>query len=310
MNAIAVSIALAGMLGMVLFAATAPYRRATVPAFEPLADPLEDRRRALLVSLKDLQTARDSGAIDADEYLRLRDDTETRMAKVLRAIEERTRKEEAAPEDAAVERPRRSPARYVAIAMVAAVAISIGLVPSLLRSLNDRPDQSLTVSLEQLQARVRQNPHDVAARLDLGHYLLDSGELGDAFRQFTAAVAIQPNNVDALANYGLLLHLSGRPLDGLTQENKALQIQPDYGEALFYKGSILLKGLDRPAQAIVFLQRYLDGNPTGSYGDTARQEIADAKAELAGGSGSGSGATPSTGPSSPPAGTESPGPTG
>ena len=93
---------------------------------------------------------------------------------------------------------------------------------------------------------------------------------------------------------------------------QVLQIQPDYGEALFYKGSILLKGLDRPAQAIVFLQRYLDGNPTGSYGDTARQEIADAKAELAGGSGSGSGsgATPSAGPSSPPAGTEPPGPTG
>ena len=310
MNAIAVTVALAAMLGMVLFAVTAPYRRATVPAFEPLADPLEDRRLALLVSLKDLQTARDAGAIDADEYLRLRDDTESRMAKVLRAIEERKRKAEAGPDEAAAkERPRRSPARYVAIAMVAAIAISIGLVPSLLRSLDDRPDQQLNLSLQQLQARVSQNPHDVAARLDLGHYLLDSGELGDAFKQFTAALAIQPNNVDALANYGRLLHLSGRPLDGLAQENKALKIQPDYGEALFYKGSILLKGLDKPAQAIVFLQRYLDGNPTGSYNETARQEIADAKVELAGGTPSAQ-PTPNSGPSSPPPSTQSPGPAG
>jgi cytochrome c-type biogenesis protein CcmH/NrfG len=274
----------------VLFGATAPYRRETVPALEPLADPLEDRRLSLLVSLKDLQASRDAGAIDADEYLRLREDTETRIAKVLRAIEERNHRQEAGAQ-AAVGRPRRSPARYVAIAMVGAIAISIGLVPSLVRSLNDRPDPSLTITVEQLQARVRQNPHDAAARLDLGHFYVDGGQLGDAFQQFTAALAIQPNNVDALANYGVLLHLSGRPLDGLEQEDKALKIQSDYGEALFYKGTILLKGLDQPAQAIVFLQRYLDGNPYGSFGDTAREEIADARAKVAGGPG----VMPSTG---------------
>lgn len=296
MNAIAVTIAVAGMLAVVLFAVTAPYRRATVPAFEPLADPLEDRRLSLLVSLKDLQTSRDAGAIDADEYLRLRDDTERRIAKVIRAIDERRRKEEApSDQSAASDRPRRSPARYLAIAMVAAIAISIGLVPSLVRSLNDRSDEPLQITRQSVMTRVRANPHDVAARLDAGHYLLDTGELGNAFRQFTAALAIQPENVDALANYGLLLHLSGQPVDGLAAENKALGIQPDYGEALFYKGSILLKGLDRPAQAIVFLQRYLDGNPYGSFNDTARQEIEDARTELAGGPGpdGGVGGTPS-----------------
>jgi cytochrome c-type biogenesis protein CcmH/NrfG len=294
-TSLVVIVAIAGMFAIVLFGATAPYRRETVPSLEPLADPLEDRRQSLLVSLKDLQTSRDSGAIDADEYLRLREDTETRIAKVLRAIEERNRKQEAGAQ-AAVERPRRSPARYLAIAMVGAIALSIGLVPSLVRSLNDRPDPSLTITVEQLQARVRQNPHDVAARLDLGHFYIDGGRLGDAFQQFTAALAIQPNNVDALANYGVLLHLSGRPLDGLEQEDKALKIQPDYGEALFYKGTILLKGLDKPAQAIVFLQRYLDGNPYGSFGDTAREQMRDARAELAGGPSAtptpGSGASP------------------
>ena len=33
----------------------------------------------------------------------------------------------------------------------------------------------------------------------------------------------------------------------------------------------------------MYLQKYLDGNPTGSYGDTARQEIAAARAELSNG---------------------------
>jgi cytochrome c-type biogenesis protein CcmH/NrfG len=286
MNALVVIVAIAGMFAVVLFGAMAPYRKATVPSFEPPPDPLEDRRMALLVTLKDLQTARDSGAVDADEYLRLREDTESRMAKVLRAIDERRRREEAGP-DPDAPRVRRSPTRYIAIAMVAAIALSVGLVPSLLRSLHDRNTNDLTISLAQFQARVRQHPHDVAARLDLGHYYLDQlGQFGDAFRQFTAALAIQPNNVDALANYGLLVHLSGRPLQGLQAEDKALEIDPTYGAALFYKGTILLRGLSEPRQAIVYLQKYLDGNPTGSYGDTARQEIAAARAELANGTSS------------------------
>ena len=85
MNALVVIVAIGGMFAVVLFSAMAPYRREAIPSFEPPPDPLEDRRMALLVSMKDLQTARDTGAIDADEYLRLRDDTETRMAKIGRA---------------------------------------------------------------------------------------------------------------------------------------------------------------------------------------------------------------------------------
>src|SRR3954453_6565054 len=194
MTALVVTAVLAGMFAIVLFGAVSPYRRATVPAIEPPADPLEDRRQALLVSMRDLQTARDSGAIEADEYLRLRDDTEARMAKVLNAIDERRRREEVG---GAAAGPRRSPARYVAIAMVAAIALSIGLVPSLLRSLHDRAPADQGVSLADFRARVGDNPHDVAARLDLAHRYLDLGQFGDAFRQFSAALRFQPDNVDA-----------------------------------------------------------------------------------------------------------------
>jgi tetratricopeptide (TPR) repeat protein len=287
-----VTAAIAAMTATVLAGAVAPYRRATAPALQPLADPLDDRRLALLVSMKDLQAARDTGAIDAEEYLRLREDTETRMARVLRAIEERRKKEVESP-GAPADRPRRSPARYLAIAMVAVIALSVGLVPALMRSLNDRgTGQDLTTSLAFFRDRVRANPHDVAARLDYAHRLQDSAQLGDAFRQYMAALAIQPDNVDALSNYGLLLHLSGRPVEALAAENRALKIQPDYPEALFYKGAILFKGLDRPDDAIGYLRRYLDASPYGSYGPTARKMIGDARDEIAAG-----GPTPTPGSS-------------
>jgi tetratricopeptide (TPR) repeat protein len=285
-----VILALAGMFAIVLFGAAIPYRRQTVPDLEPPADPLEDRRLALLVSLKDLQTSRDAGAIDAEEYERLREDTERRMVKVLRALEARQQKEEApAP---AAKAKRRSPARYLAIAMIAALALAIGVVPSLLRSLNEQPAADLTVTLEDLQQRVREHPHDAAARIDLGYRLLNLGEFGDAYQQFSAALAIQPFNVEALTNFGLLLHLSGYTLDALQAENKALEIQPDYPEALFVKGTILLQGLHKPKEAIGYFERYLELAPYGSYAEFARDRLEQARQDIAE---AGPGATPSTG---------------
>ena len=271
MTQLVVILALGGMFAIVMFGAAIPYRRQTVPDLEPLADPLEDRRLALLVSLKDLQSSRDAGAIDAEEYERLRDDTERRMAKVLRALEARQQREEA-PAPAASTR-RRSPALYLAIAMIAALALAIGVVPSLLRSLNEQPAADLTVTLEDLQQRVRQHPHDAAARIDLGYRLLNLGEFGDAYQQFSAALAIQPFNVEALTNFGLLLHLSGYTIDALQAENKALEIQPDYPEAMFVKGTILLNGLHRPREAIPLFERYLELAPYGSYAELARQYL-------------------------------------
>ena len=284
MTAAVTIVAVVAMTSVALAGVVAPYRRRTVPALEPLADPLEDRRAALAIALDDLETARESGAVDGDDYRRLREDTERRIGKVARALEERRRQE---AEPTAGARPSGPPrtARYVAIAVVAVTALSVGLVPSLLRALHQRGDDGgiLTAdnTLSHFQQQVRLHPHDVAARLNLGHRCQELGQFGCAFRQYTAALAIQPNNVDALANYGLMLYLSGRPADGLAAEGRALRLDPPEPEALFYKGVILLKGLGRPEQAVGFLRAYLRAAPYGSYGPTARSMIARAEREIA-----------------------------
>src|SRR5437763_6197414 len=54
---------------------------------DALAD-LEEQRRFLLQSLKDLDRERDAGDLDDDDYRTLRDDYTVRAASVLRAIED------------------------------------------------------------------------------------------------------------------------------------------------------------------------------------------------------------------------------
>jgi tetratricopeptide (TPR) repeat protein len=277
-------VAVVAMTSVALAGVVAPYRRRTVPALEALADPLEDRRVALAIALDDLETARDAGAVDGDDYRRLREDTERRIGRVDRALEERRRQES---DPAAGPRPTVPPrtARYVAIAVIVVTALSVGLVPSLLRSLHQRGGAGgiLTAenTLSHFQQQVRLHPHDVAARLNLGHRCQELGQFGCAFRQYTAVLSIQPDNVDALANDGLMLFLSGRPAAGLAAEDRALTLDPSEPQALFFKGSILLKGLDRPAQALGYLRAYLRAAPYGSYGPDARTMIHRAEREVA-----------------------------
>ena len=266
-----------------VFGVARPYRRSAVPALEPLSEPLEDRRLALLISLRDLEAARGSGAIEEEDYARLRTETEGRMARVLRALD---RMQHAPPGPDG--RPSgRDSTRVIAVAVVLVAALGVGLVPSLMRSIQQRADATTapiadTSSITFFEQRVRQHPHDVAARLDLAHRYMDAGLFGDAYRQYVAALSLDPNDVEALANMGILLHLSGKPSRGLRFEQRALRIDPAYPQALFYEGTILLKGLNRPKDAIAPLQAYLKASPYGSEGDQAREFLSLARRRASG----------------------------
>ncbi len=266
-----------------------PYRRRGIPALEPPADPLEDRRLALAIALRDLEAAHGSGALEEADYLRLRTETEGRMGKVLRVLDERSRGPE--PEgdgDGANAGPGRTfSARWVFVALVAVLALSAALVPALLRSLHDRAPSSSELfgasSLSYFEQRVKDHPHDVAARLDLAHRYLDAGMLEQASDEYRSALLLDPNDADALAHIGVLLHLSGEPKAALDAERKALSIDPAYPDALFYEGLILLRGLHRPAQAVGPLSAYLKASPYGSEGPEARRLLAQARAQAAAG---------------------------
>ena len=278
MSSVLVVAVLVVLTAVAVFGAARPYRRSAVPALEPLSDPLEDRRLALLISLRDLETARGSGALEEEDYARLRAETEGRMARVLRAIDSKEHSR-SSPDGRS---SRRSPGRVIAVALVLVAALGAGLVPSLMRSIQQRADAGTTPiadtsSISFFKQRVREHPHDVAARLDLAHRFLDAGLFGDAYRQYVAALALDPRDVEALANVGILLHLSGKPERGLRLEHRALRIDPGYPQALFYEGLILLKGLNRPGAAIDPLRAYLRGSPYGSEGDQARKFLVEAR---------------------------------
>ena len=304
MNPIAVAFAVAGLAVLAGAGVVAGFLREAPAPVEPLADPLEDRREALLRSLADLEDAHASGALDEPGYLRFREQTEGRMARVLRALDRRDAAAAAGIEPstarasgdvlegeaeggavrAASAEPHRVPAWAVAV-LIGGTVLAV-VVASLAR---DAEPETQTASSPQaaedplafFEQRVQEQPNDLAARLDLAHRYLDAGMIEESLSQYAVALDLDPVDAEALAHVGIILFQSGRPEEALRSVERALATDPRYPEALFIQGVILLRGLDRPDEAITAFEAYLDAAPFGVERGKAKDMIAQAREALA-----------------------------
>ena len=304
MNPIAVAFAVAGLAVVAGAGVVAGFLREAPAPVEPLADPLEDRREALLRSLADLEDAHASGALDEAGYLRFREQTEGRMARVLRALDRRDAAASAGIEPstarasgdelegeaegravrAASAEPRRVPAWAVAV-LIGGTVLAV-VVASLARDAEPQTQaasspQAADDPLAFFEQRVQEQPNDLAARLDLAHRYLDAGMIEESLSQYAVALDLDPDDAEALAHVGIILFQSGRPEDALRSVERALATDPRYPEALFIQGVILLRGLDRPDEAITAFETYLDAAPFGVERETAKDLIAQAREALA-----------------------------
>ncbi|MCI0632871.1 MAG: tetratricopeptide repeat protein [Actinobacteria bacterium] len=308
MNPVAASFALAGLATVAAGGVLAGFLRDAPAPLEPPSDPLDDRRLALLRGLADLEEAWGSGALDEAEYERLRDETEGRMARVLRAIDRRGLRRSsgdrqdpvadvlppADPEAREAEdlgpRADRSEGRrvppWVVATLIGGTVLAV-VISTLARDSSPAteavpaPTGSTGAPLAFFEQRVEEHPDDLAARLDLAHRYLDAGKIEESLAQYAVALELDPDDAEAHAHVGIILYLSERPREALDSVDRALATDPGYPEALFFRGVILLRGLDRPEPAIAAFERYLDAAPFGAERGSAEELIAEAELALA-----------------------------
>jgi tetratricopeptide (TPR) repeat protein len=274
-SAVLAAVAAAGVL--------APFVRSARP-IEPGRDPLEEERRRLMRSLSELEEERLRDELPAEEYDALRVETESRAVAVLRALEARDGAGADTTASLRSTAPRdRRPGRTAATVLVGAAVIAV-TVPLLAGAIRDRgagqPFTGVPVSSDPLaffQQRVRDHPSDLAARLDLAREYMGVGDLRSAVEQYLTALQLDPKNPEARANLGFLLYQAGQPEDGLEQVEEALEVEPDYPEGLYFKGVILLRGLDRPGEAVAALEAYLEAAPFGSRRAEVEELLEEAK---------------------------------
>jgi tetratricopeptide (TPR) repeat protein len=266
---------------------------------ERLSDPLDDERRSLLRTLRDLDAEREGGQLSESDHAALRAETEARAVALLRAIEARDGAGELAAglkevrAGAPAVRSARKPAssnggadptvgrarrvRPALPVLVVAGVLVAATIPLLVHAVSSRPATgSITgdsvggpTDLAAAVQRVQEHPSDAAARLDLARLYVDGGDQQDAAAQYLAVVQLEPSNVEALAALGMIVYRGGKPDDGLKLVQRALAVNPNDPEALYDEGVILLQGLQQPARASGAFRAYLAAAPFGAH----RQEV-------------------------------------
>ncbi|MEX2625788.1 MAG: hypothetical protein WD225_02830 [Ilumatobacteraceae bacterium] len=201
---------------------TAPVRRRGRPDPDELAE-LEEERRFLLASLRDLERERAVGDVDDHDYETLREGYTVRAAEVLRAIERG--RDELPP------KPPRQWWRVLAwTGVVIAVAVASGLL--LARASGQRmPGQEITGGIP---------GDDVPGLLVEARDAMFAGDFAGAQRRYGQVLEERPDHPEALAYNGWLLALlaqgAGDDLAPIALETakeslyRAIELAPDYAD--------------------------------------------------------------------------------
>ena len=219
---------------------------------------MSDQRREqidlLREELADIDRQRSVGDLDADTASKIRDRYEAELAD-LEASDEADSTVTAADGDGPVAehgRKRLDQRALVGIGLVAIVLVVIGVFA--VRSLNtptvvgadgivgdvvrggSEVDLS-TISNEEMEIVVAENPDIVPMRLALARRYFEAGDFDKALDHYFE-VLDRERNPEALANVGWMTYLSQRPDIAANYVEVALEIQPDFLAAQWFLGNI------------------------------------------------------------------------
>jgi cytochrome c-type biogenesis protein CcmH/NrfG len=133
--------------------------------------------------------------------------------------------------------------------------------------------------VRQLEERLKTNPQDFEALVELGNIHFDQMNYLDAANWYSKALQVQPNNANVRTDMATTLFYS-QNFDGSIEEFKrALALEPAHPQALFNIGVAYLHGKKDPASALQYWERLVATNPNHPQTEMVKQQIAALKAQ-------------------------------
>lgn len=260
---------------------------------------LEDRRRAAVRALEEIEADRAAANLSESDYEALRVRYEKEIGLLDESIASRRiaagqkpvgQGEPAATPPTAAESAPRIPAAVgwgagvVAFLALAWLAMSSALNPR-------APDGTITGSLpgegmgggaagpaiadvdmdrvRALEEIVAGDSSNVEALVELGHLYLTLQRYGDVAGLSMKALQYDPDNPGALTHLGMVLVSVDHLEQGIASFDRALQSDPDFAEALLFKGMIAFRNQDFDVAAEAW-ERYVEVAPVDADLDRVR----------------------------------------
>ena len=129
--------------------------------------------------------------------------------------------------------------------------------------------------IDQLKARLFDNPEDFEALSTLGDRYFEAGRYLEAIQTNDKALAVNPMCADCLNDRGLAQYYMGDPKSALESFDRAIAIDPEYVHAWLSKGYVLFS-VGRYEEAIPVLNKVKELDTTGGLAAEADKFIASA----------------------------------
>jgi len=123
------------------------------------------------------------------------------------------------------------------------------------------------------------DPKNLQAAVNAGNLLYDAQRYVEAIPYYQQAVALNSSDINVSTDLGTALWYSGRADEALAQYAHSLSIDADHPQTLFNVGVVKADGKRDFAGAIAAWEQLLATHPEYPNAATARQRIADAKAQ-------------------------------
>jgi cytochrome c-type biogenesis protein CcmH len=122
------------------------------------------------------------------------------------------------------------------LGLAVAVPLAVAIVPRLAgQEISGRPAAQGILGLSELEARVRAQPSDTSAALELGAAYLDAARPADAATTYTAVLRRQPDQVEAVFGLGVAFLDGGRPDAAIALFDRTLDIDPSLADAYLFR---------------------------------------------------------------------------
>ncbi|MFZ7128515.1 MAG: tetratricopeptide repeat protein [Desulfobacterales bacterium] len=150
------------------------------------------------------------------------------------------------------------------------VGFFLGVVFGVYQSSSPLPSQAQSGSpssadrnqmLEGLMERVKGNPDDTAAWIQLGNLHFDASRFNEAIEAYEKSLELEPGNAMVLTDLGIMYRRIGKPREAVERFDRAIAADPKLENPRYNKGVVLLHDLKDREGAVQAWEGLLEVNP-------------------------------------------------
>jgi cytochrome c-type biogenesis protein CcmH/NrfG len=127
--------------------------------------------------------------------------------------------------------------------------------------------------VEQLTARIKQNPKDFESLVELGNINFDQRNFDDAIALYKRALEVRPNAANVRTDMGTAMFYQNRFDEAVVEFQEVLKTDPTNAQTLFNLGVTMLHGKNDPKSALLYWEKLIETNPNHPQAELVRDQI-------------------------------------